>query len=187
VTRAPTEFFFLLYLFFSRHACLGLIMKDHIKSVTLRWWIDLDSNFSVLNNIKLTLHYAHIRWASAHTGWSRTCSIGFIFSYKIIVGVTYIIVLSLMAIYGTGETKVRTDCLKFGVSLCIQIKNEALGLCFSRILDPVAVPDCTKFSSWIMYSYNDWVSDIIQWEISSTECVTNIMNQVLSNKKVLIC
>jgi len=43
-------------------------------------------------------------------------------SYKIFVVVTYIIVLSIMHTEETGETRVRTDCLNFDVSLCIQIK-----------------------------------------------------------------
>jgi len=33
--------------------------------------------------------HAYIRWESTHIGWSRTCSIGFIFSYKIIARVIY--------------------------------------------------------------------------------------------------
>jgi len=49
---------------------------------------------------------------------------GFIYSYKIIVGVIYIILLSLMPTEKTGETRVRTDCSNFDVSLCIQIKNK---------------------------------------------------------------
>jgi len=37
---------------------------------------------------------------------------------------TYIILLSAMPTEETGETKVRTDCLNFDVSLCIQIKKQ---------------------------------------------------------------
>jgi len=33
--------------------------------------------------------HAHIRWESTHIGWRRTCSIDFIFSYKIIVRVVF--------------------------------------------------------------------------------------------------
>ena len=54
-----------------------------------------------------------------------------------------------MPIYETSETKVWTDCLNFGVSLCIQIKKDALGLYFCGILDPAAVQDWTKFPSLI--------------------------------------
>jgi len=54
-----------------------------------------------------------------------------------------------MLIYETGETKVRTDCLNFGVSLRIQIKKETLGLYFCGILYPAAVQDWTKFPSLI--------------------------------------
>ena len=54
-----------------------------------------------------------------------------------------------MPIYETGETKVRTGCLNFDVSLCIQIKKEAFGLYSCGILDPAAVQDWTKFPSLI--------------------------------------
>jgi len=61
----------------------------------------------------------------------------------------------------TDETRVRTDCLNFDVSLCIQIKNkfqlEEEGIWnynFCGILDPAAVPECTKYSVYQMYSYN---------------------------------
>jgi len=33
--------------------------------------------------------HAHIRWENMHSGWSRKCSIGFIFSYKVVVRVIY--------------------------------------------------------------------------------------------------
>jgi len=42
--------------------------------------------------------------------------------YKIIVGVIYIILLCVRSIEVTGETRVRTDCLNFDVSLCIAYK-----------------------------------------------------------------
>ena len=48
--------------------------------------------------------------------------IGFISSYKAIVGVIYIILLCIMSIEVTGETGVRTDCLNFDVTLCIAYK-----------------------------------------------------------------
>jgi len=41
------------------------------------------------SNRTLQCLHAHIRWESTHIRWSRTCSIGFIFSYNIIVRVTY--------------------------------------------------------------------------------------------------
>jgi len=66
-----------------------------------------------------------------------------------------------MPIYETGETKVRTDCLNFGVSLCIQIKKEALGLYFCGILDPAAVQGWTKFPSLITNVLLQLVRDII--------------------------
>ena len=53
---APTEDFFHLDLFFSRPGCLGLIIKNRVKSV---FWSDkLISNFNVFHNIKITLHYS---------------------------------------------------------------------------------------------------------------------------------
>jgi len=54
-----------------------------------------------------------------------------------------------MPIEETGETRVRTDCLNFNVSLCIQIlKNSIRGrrywdYIFCGILDPAAVQDIT--------------------------------------------
>ena len=66
-----------------------------------------------------------------------------------------------MPIYETGETKVRSDCLNFGVSLCIQIKKEALGLYFCGILDPAAVQDWTKFPSLITNVLLQLTRDII--------------------------
>jgi len=41
------------------------------------------------DNFTLQCLHAHSRWESTHIGWSRTCTIGFIFSYKIIVRVIY--------------------------------------------------------------------------------------------------
>jgi len=40
------------------------------------------------------------------------------------LSVLYIMLLSSMLIEATGETKVRTDCLNFDVSLYIQIKKQ---------------------------------------------------------------
>jgi len=45
-------------------------------------------------------------------------------SNKIIVEVVYIMLLSLTPIEETGETRVRTDCLNFNGSQCIQIKKQ---------------------------------------------------------------
>jgi len=42
--------------------------------------------------------------------------------YKVIVGVIYIILLCVRSIEVTGETRVRTDCLNFDVSLCTACK-----------------------------------------------------------------
>ena len=60
---------------------------------------------------------------------------------------------SLMPTEETGG-RVRTDCLNFDVSLCIQIKKQISvrgrshwNYIFCRILDPAAVQDCTKFPS----------------------------------------
>ena len=63
---------------------------------------------------------------------------GFISSYKIFVGVIYIILLCVMSIEVTCETRVRTDCLNFDVSLCIaykvknkfQLGEEGIGIIF---------------------------------------------------------
>jgi len=44
-------------------------------------------------------------------------------SYKIIVGVTYILLLSVMPTEETGETRVRTDSSNFDVSVGIQFKK----------------------------------------------------------------
>jgi len=53
-----------------------------------------------------------------------------------------------MPVEETGEARVRTDCLNFYVSLCMQIKkqifqSEGEGIGF--ILFRAAVQDCTKF------------------------------------------
>jgi len=75
--------------------------------------------------------------------------------------------LSLMPIEKTGETRVRTDCLNFDVSLCIQIKDklqleeESIRIIFCRILDPPEVQDCTKFPSLITNVLLQLVRDII--------------------------
>jgi len=59
------------------------------------------------------------------------------------------------------ETRVRTDCLNFDASLCIHIKKQISvkgrrqwEYIFCGILDPVAVQDCTKFSSLITNVYS---------------------------------
>ena len=49
---------------------------------------------------------------------------GFISSRKIIVGVICLILMSLMPIEETVETRVRTDCLNFDSSQCIQIEKQ---------------------------------------------------------------
>jgi len=46
--------------------------------------------------------------------------------HKIIVGVIYIMLLSLMPVEETGETRVRTDFFNVDVFLCIQIKKQFL-------------------------------------------------------------
>jgi len=67
----------------------------------------------------------------------------------------------------TGETRVRTDCLNFDVSLCIQLKNkfqleeEGMRNIFCGILDPVTVQDCTKFPSVITNVLLQLLRDII--------------------------
>jgi len=90
VTRTLTDFSFYGY-FFNRPGCLSLITKYRVKFVF----------FEVINssatqcvqlykdNFILQCFHVHIRWESMHIGWSRTCSIGFILSYKIIVRVVY--------------------------------------------------------------------------------------------------
>jgi len=73
-----------------------------------------------------------------------------------------------MPIEGTGETRVRIDCLNFDVSLCI--KNEKqISITgrrhrhniFCGILGPAAVQDCTKFPSLITPVLLRLVRDII--------------------------
>jgi len=51
---------------------------------------------------------------------------GFISSHKIIVGVIYIILLSVMPIENIGETRVRIGCLNFDVSLCTEWDSSAM-------------------------------------------------------------
>jgi len=64
VSRNPTEVFFHPDLFFSRPGCVGLIVKNRVKSVSfdvinsLATSTKLISNFNVFNNIKITLHYS---------------------------------------------------------------------------------------------------------------------------------
>ena len=80
--------FFLLYLFFSRPRCLGLLMKNRVKSVFFEVMNSSATSMCSIRQLLLQCLHAHIRWESTHIG-SRTCSIGFIFSYKIIVRVIY--------------------------------------------------------------------------------------------------
>jgi len=63
-----------------------------------------------------------------------------------------------MSIEVTGETKVRTDCLNFDVTLCIAYKlkdtfelgEEGISyIHFCGILDHATVHDCTKLPSLI--------------------------------------
>jgi len=86
-----------------------------------------------------------------------------------------------MPIYETGETKVRTDCLNFGVSLCIQIKKEAFGLYFCGILDPAAVQDWTEFPTLITYVLLQLTRDIIVY-------VTSVMKNLEQQKgRQMLC
>jgi len=62
--------------------------------------------------------------------------------------------LSLMPTEEADETRVRTDCLNFDVSLCTPIKKQISvtgrrywDYIFCGILDPVAAQDCAKFPS----------------------------------------
>jgi len=80
----------------------------------------------------------------------------------------YIMLLSLMPIEETGETRVRTDCLNFDVFLRIQIKKQISirgrrnwGYIPCGILDPAAVHDCTKFPSLLANVLLQLVEDII--------------------------
>ena len=77
--------------------------------------------------------------------------------------------LSPMPIEETSETRVRTDCLNFHVSLCIHIKKqfqseeEGIGviLYFCGTFDPAAVKDCTKCPSFITNVLLLLVRDVI--------------------------
>jgi len=66
-------------------------MKNRVESVFLKWWIHQQLQCVQQYKVNFTFHclHAHIRWESTHIGWSRTCSIDFIFSYKIIARVIY--------------------------------------------------------------------------------------------------
>ena len=59
-----------------------------------------------------------------YVGCCLSQGFGFISSCKIIVGVICMILMSLMPIEETGETRVRTDCLNFDSSHCIQIEKQ---------------------------------------------------------------
>ena len=115
--------------FFSRPGCLGLSMKNRVKSgfceVINSSATSCDKSYK--HNFILQCLHVHIRWESTHIGWRGTCSIGFISSYKIIAGVIYML-LALMPIEETVERRVRTDCLNFDVSLRIQIKKNKFQL-----------------------------------------------------------
>ena len=54
----------------------------------------------------------------------RRESTRFISSYKIIVGVVYIMLLSLMPIEEAVKKRFRTDCLNFDVTVYIQINKQ---------------------------------------------------------------
>jgi len=76
--------------------------------------------------------------------------------------------MSLMPTEETGETRVRTDCLNFDVSLYIQIEKQISirwrrhwDYIFLGILDPAAVQDVTKFPSLITNVPLQLVRDII--------------------------
>jgi len=67
----------------------------------------------------------------------------------------------------TGETRVRTDCLNFDVSPCIQLKKQISirgrrhwDYTFCGILDPVAIQDYTKFPSLITNVLLQLVRDV---------------------------
>ena len=73
-----------------------------------------------------------------------------------------------MPIEETGEPRVRSDCLNFDFSVCIQNKKQ-ISISkrrywdhnFCGILDPAAVQDCTKFPSLITNVLLQLVRDII--------------------------
>jgi len=52
------------------------------------------------------------------------------YPHKIIVGVVYVILLSLMPIEKTRETRVRTDCLMHTNFLKIQLEEEGIWIIF---------------------------------------------------------
>ena len=77
--------------------------------------------------------------------------------------------LSLMPIEETRETRVRTDCLNFNVSQCIQIKKQISikgrkhwDYTFCGILDPATVQDCKKIPNLIINVLLQLVGNIIK-------------------------
>jgi len=65
----PLNFFFTQICFFSRPGCVGLIMKNRVKSVF--WSDNFISNFNVFNNIKTTLYYSvYMRASSEKVGYA---------------------------------------------------------------------------------------------------------------------
>ena len=97
VANAPFAVFFPPRIdFFRRPACLGLIMKNRVKSVFFEA-INNISNFNVFNIIKLTLHYSvHTRTAGEKLRISDEAERvnGFISSYKNIVGHMHNLIVS---------------------------------------------------------------------------------------------
>jgi len=95
--------------------------------------------------------------------------------------------LSLIPTEESGETRVGTDCLNFGVSLCIHIKEQIAVrgrkdwsyIC--KILDTAAVQDRTNVPTLIPNVLRQSVRDIIK----GVQYVTGVMKKVLSNKKVV--
>jgi len=93
--------------------------------------------------------------------------------------VLYIMWLPLMPTEETGETRVRTDCFNFYVSLCIQIKQQILfrgrrhwDNIFCGFLDLAAVVDCTKFPSIanvLLQLVRDIISNRVCYQYQSYE------------------
>jgi len=93
VTRAPTDVFFHPDLFFLVDLWVYVIMKNRVISVFFEVVnssaTSICSIIQYKDNFALQCLHAHIRWESTNIGWSRACSIGFVFSYKIIVRLIY--------------------------------------------------------------------------------------------------
>ena len=78
---------------------IGLSLKNRDKSF---FYQVINSSVTSLcsiykDNFILQCLHANISWESTHIGWSRTCSIGFITSHKVIVGVMCIMLFFRMA------------------------------------------------------------------------------------------